>query len=62
MKYNDLQQKSPKELQKMLETTRTDAQKLKFAISNDQEKGVRKLRALKKRVAQILTALNQTTN
>lgn len=58
MKYNELQQKSESDLQKLLADTRSELQKTQFAVAHNQETHVRKVRQLKQQVARILTALN----
>ena len=58
MKYSDFTQKKLSELQKMLAEKQAELQTLRFKVANDQDKGVRKVRVLRKEIAQILTAIN----
>lgn len=57
MKYTELQQKQLTDLQKLLAEKRSELQMLKFKVANDQSKEVRKVRVLKKEIAQILTVM-----
>lgn len=62
MQYNDLAQKSPSELQKLLTDTRDKLQVTWFKVSNDQSKNVREIREMRTLIARILTLLNVTNN
>ena len=57
MKYQELQKKSPQELQKMLAESRVSIREMRFKVANDQLKNVREIRGLKKTIAQILLLL-----
>lgn len=61
MKYSELQQKQLTDLKKLLAEKRAELQTLHFKVANDQSKDVRKVRALRKEVAQILTAMHSHT-
>jgi len=58
MEYKELKIKTESELQKMLNEERSQLTESRFKDSNRQLKNVRQLRASKKLVAMILTALN----
>ena len=58
MKYSDFTQKKLSELQKTLGEKQAELQKLRFKVANDQDKSVRKIRVLRKEIAQILTVIN----
>lgn len=58
MDYNELKNKSEKELHDLLAETREDLRELKFKALENQLKNVRGIRKARKAVAQILTLLN----
>ncbi len=58
MKYKELKEKSVKDLNELLKEKREQSRSLRFSISSDQEKHVRKARVVKKQIAQILTLIN----
>lgn len=58
MKYKDLKEKTIKDLHEFLKEKREELRSLRFSVSSDQEKHVRKLRLVKKQIAQIFTILN----
>lgn len=58
MEYKDLKNKSIKELQELLAEKRGELRELTFKVGENQLKGVRKIRIIKKDIAQILTAIN----
>jgi len=59
MKFQELDQKSEAELQKMLVTLREKVRDLRFQVAARQHKDVRDIAETKKTIAQILTLLNQ---
>ncbi len=59
MKFKDLKKKEIKELQKMLAESRAKLLELRFRDASRQLKNVREIRALRRQIAWILTALNQ---
>jgi ribosomal protein L29 len=58
MKFKELKDKKVKDLHELLKEKREQFRSLRFSISSDQEKHVRKIRLVKKQIAQILTLLN----
>jgi large subunit ribosomal protein L29 len=58
MKIKELRQKKVGDLHKLLKSSREELRSLRFSISSEQEKNVRKIRDVKKDVAKILTILN----
>ncbi len=58
MEYKELKTKTESELNKMLAEERSRLTELRFKDSNRQLKNVRALRAAKKMIAMIITALN----
>ncbi len=58
MKIKELRQKKISELHKLLKLNRDDLRSVRFSISSEQEKNVRKMRDIKKNIAKILTILN----
>lgn len=58
MKFKELKEKKVKDLHELLKEKREQFRSLRFSISSDQEKHVRKIRLVKKQIAQILTLLN----
>jgi large subunit ribosomal protein L29 len=59
MKSNELRQKSPKELQKILMDSRERLRSLKFDLASGKVKNVREIRGLKKDIARLLTLLKE---
>lgn len=59
MEMQDLLKKKPAELQKMLAEKREELRALRFAVANLQNKNVRAIRASRKEIARISTALNK---
>lgn len=59
MKFKELATKPIAELQKLLNEQRAELQQLNFQDQTGQLKQVRKIRVLKKQIAQIMTLLNQ---
>jgi len=59
MTVKELQEKSAKELHKLLSEQRTEAQNLYVDVTVKQEKSHAKYRAARKLIAQILTTLKQ---
>ncbi len=58
MKIKELRQKKVSDLHKLLKSGREELRSLRFSISSEQEKNVRKMRDVKKNIAKILTILN----
>ena len=58
MKIKELRQKKVGDLHKLLKSNREELRSLRFSISSEQEKNVRKIRDVKKDIAKILTILN----
>jgi large subunit ribosomal protein L29 len=59
MKFKDLEKKEEKELQKMLADFRAKLLELRFRDASRQLKNVREIRKVRKKIAWVLTALNQ---
>ncbi|HNX10862.1 MAG TPA: 50S ribosomal protein L29 [bacterium] len=59
MEYKEIKTKTESELNKMLAEERSKLTEMRFKDSNRQLKNVRALRAGKKLVAMIITALNE---
>ena len=55
----ELKLKSVSELQRLLAASREKLRDLRFKDSQNQLKNIREIRALKKKIARILTLLNQ---
>ncbi|OGY41685.1 MAG: 50S ribosomal protein L29 [Candidatus Buchananbacteria bacterium RBG_13_39_9] len=55
----ELKMKSAAELQKLLKANREKLGDLRFKISQSQLKNIREFRALKKKIAKILTIINE---
>ncbi len=55
MKITELKQKSPKDLQRLLEENREKLRKLRFDLTSGKVKNVREIRMLRKDIARILT-------
>ena len=58
MKFKEIKESTIEQLHKMLSSQREQMRALKFSINSRQEKNVRKLRAIRKTISQILTILN----
>ena len=58
MKIKELRQKKVGDLHKLLKSNREELRSLRFSISSEQEKNVRRIRDVKKDIAKILTILN----
>jgi len=58
----DLKLKSATELQRLLSINREKLRDLRFKISQSQQKNIREIREVKKRIARILTLLKQKAN
>lgn len=58
MNIKELRKKKLEDLNKLLKTSREELRSLRFSISSEQEKNVRKIRDIKKTIAKILTILN----
>jgi large subunit ribosomal protein L29 len=58
MKIKELRQKKVGDLHKLLKSSREELRSLRFSISSEQEKNVRKIRDIKKDIAKILTIFN----
>lgn len=59
MKITELKQKSPKELQRILEENREKLRQLRFNLISGKVKNVREIRMLRKDIARILTIKKQ---
>lgn len=59
MKFKDLQNKSKKDLQRILQEERDNLRDLRFKDSNKQLKNVKEIKATRSTIAQILTKLEQ---
>ena len=57
MKPNELRQKSPEELRRMMTDLRSQLRDLRFKVATRQHTKVRTLRTLKKNVARVETVL-----
>ncbi|MFH1462203.1 MAG: 50S ribosomal protein L29 [bacterium] len=57
MKFQELNQKSQKELQTILKEDREKMRQLRFDLSAGKVKNVREIRKVKKEIAQLLTLL-----
>jgi len=55
----ELKVKSVSELQRLLARNREKLRELNFKVSQNQLKNIREIRALKKKIAKILTLINQ---
>ena len=55
----DIKLKSVAELQKILNSSREKLRELRFKVSQNQLKNIREIRSLKKKIAKILTLINQ---
>jgi large subunit ribosomal protein L29 len=62
MKIKELRQKKVADLHKLLKSNREELRALRFSISSEQEKNVRKMRDVRKNIAKILTLLNNENN
>jgi len=59
MKYQELQQKSDKELKELLKTLKTRSVELRFNVLGGNAKDIQEMRTSKKTIAKILTLLSQ---
>jgi ribosomal protein L29 len=59
MDFNEIKNKSEKDLQELLAEKREEWRELKFKSSEGQLKNVRAMRVAKKTIAKILTLLNK---
>ncbi len=55
---SDIKEKTKKELEKILKTTREELRKFRFSFSGSGQKNVREGRNLRKKIARVLTQLN----
>ena len=55
----DIKLKSQVELQKILNSSREKLRELRFKVSQNQLKNIRGIRSLKKKIAKVLTLINQ---
>jgi ribosomal protein L29 len=62
MKTNDLIDKNENQLKEQLADLRAQERKLRFSISNNQQKNIRQLRQVKKNIARVLTQLTKLTS
>lgn len=60
MDFNELKQKSPVELQRLLQEKREQLRDRRFKVAQGQHKDVRELRELKHDIARLLTKVNDT--
>ncbi len=59
MDWNELNQKSPTELQRLLQEKRELLRDRRFKVAQGQHKDVREIRELKRDIARLMTKLNQ---
>lgn len=59
MKFTDLKEKNEAQLKSSLVELREQERKIRFSISNNQQKNVKELRVIKKQIAQHETRLTQ---
>ncbi len=59
MEFKDLEKKEEKDLREILTQHREKLRELRFKVSHGQLKNIREIRKNKKKIAQILTLLNQ---
>jgi len=57
--YKELKLKSEAELNKLLVSAREKLRDLRFKVSQNQLKNIREVRAIRKKIAQIMTLLSQ---
>ncbi len=62
MKYIELNEKNEAQLKQFLVELREQERKLRFSISNNQQKNVKELQKLNKQIAQVLTKLSQLSS
>lgn len=60
MDFNELKQKSPVELQRLLQEKRELLRDRRFKVAQGQHKDVRELRELKHDIARLMTKVNDT--
>jgi len=58
MKFSEIKDKSIEELNELLKEKRMELGELRFKLSNQKLKDVKKIRIAKKEIARILTAIN----
>jgi ribosomal protein L29 len=58
----ELKLKSAKELNKILISSRAKLGELKFKVSQNQLKNIREIRSAKKKIAKLITLINQKRN
>lgn len=58
MKFKELKTKSDKDLQKILEESRSNLREMRFKAANDQLKSIRDLRKVKKTIVKVLFILS----
>lgn len=61
MDWNELNQKSPTELQRLLQEKREALRDRRFRVAQGQHKDVREIRELKHDIARLLTKIGQPT-
>lgn len=59
MDWNELNQKSPNELQRLLQEKRATLRDRRFKVAQGQHKDVREVRELKRDIARLMTKLHQ---
>ncbi|MBI2041757.1 MAG: 50S ribosomal protein L29 [Candidatus Nealsonbacteria bacterium] len=59
MKAQELKQKSPEELKKLLQDNREGLRQLKFDLASGKVKNIREIRQIRRDVARILTIQNK---
>lgn len=62
MKTKELEQKSKKELQKLIQDLREKLRQLRFGLVSGKIKNVKEIRKIKRDIARILTILNMSKN
>ena len=62
MKMQELREKSPEELQRVLHEKREELRALRFKVAADEHTKVRDIRQTRKVIAKILTQLNARTS
>jgi ribosomal protein L29 len=62
MDYKEINQKSPVELQRLLQEKRENLRDRRFKVAQGQQKDVREIRELKHDIARIMTKIGQQTS
>jgi ribosomal protein L29 len=62
MKFIDLKEKNETQLKASLVELREQERKIRFSISNNQQKNVKELRVIKKQIARVETKLTQLSS